>query len=706
VPNKKSVVLSVVFSILFFVFAFFGFGLIWVCDVWRTITFDEIVYHLMAPMEGTEKSVIIGFILRVPLIAAVLTAVLVFVSRKLLKKSKADFYSSNAVAIIASLILLGVMTIRADEQYGIRQYIRAQSGESSFMNQYYADPSLVELRAPEQKRNLIYIFLESMEMTYADESVGGAFQNNVIPELTNLALVEGECFNGASESLDGGIVLSGASWTMGGLVAQTGGVPIVTGLNNRMATESDSFYPNLISIGDVLEEEGYRNYFMCGSDSVFGGRAQYFIDHGNYEIFDYNTALEERYIPEGYEEWWGYEDEKLFTYAREKILELAGGDQPFNFTMLTADTHFEDGYVCRLCEDEYDTQYSNVMACSSRQLMEFINWLKEQDFYENTTIVLSGDHLTMDADYCEDLGFYERRTYVSVINSALDYEAQTGRYYDTFDLFPTTLAAMGFEIEGDRLGLGVNLYGSEPTLVEQFSASEINEELMMSGDYYTAHFGTPSPFSGSMLRAVGLVEVDTFVDNGNLQVEVIGLENADEMPSNVYGYILNPEGEIIDQADLVLGTDKIYRYNCSGVDTSGDYTLCIYVTDADGNDVGLFNEPIEENTVIPEDEYGDVDFIFERNGEETARIVYPLLMPSGTVPGWIYVWDDNDPTNIRKYPLSYLRVTNDDGSESIFITSEDVYVADFDPELVNFSIYFYHDDYGVLYSNRYMHSLS
>lgn len=48
--------------------------------------------------------------------------------------------------------------------------------------------------------------------------------------------------------------------------------------------------------------------------------------------------------------------------------------------MLTVDTHFTDGYVCELCQNQYDEQYSNVIACSSRQVSEFLDWIKQQDF--------------------------------------------------------------------------------------------------------------------------------------------------------------------------------------------------------------------------------------------------------------------------------------------------------------------------------------
>ena len=35
------------------------------------------------------------------------------------------------------------------------------------------------------------------------------------------------------------------------------------------------------------------------------------------------------------------------------------------------------------------------------------------------------------------------------------------------DLFPTTLSSMGVEIEGNKLGLGTDLFSNEETLMEK-----------------------------------------------------------------------------------------------------------------------------------------------------------------------------------------------------------------------------------------------
>ena len=43
----------------------------------------------------------------------------------------------------------------------------------------------------------------------------------------------------------------------------------------------------------------------------------------NGSILDYNTALTQKWIPEGYHVWWGYEDEKLLDIAKKMLTETA-----------------------------------------------------------------------------------------------------------------------------------------------------------------------------------------------------------------------------------------------------------------------------------------------------------------------------------------------------------------------------------------------
>lgn len=52
-------------------------------------------------------------------------------------------------------------------------------------------------------------------------------------------------------------------------------------------------------------------------------RGAFYKGHGDYDVRDYKYALTNGRIPEGYKVFWGYEDEKLFQFAREDLLEMA-----------------------------------------------------------------------------------------------------------------------------------------------------------------------------------------------------------------------------------------------------------------------------------------------------------------------------------------------------------------------------------------------
>ena len=116
------------------------------------------------------------------------------------------------------------------------------------------------------------------------------------------------------------------------------------------------------------------------AEAVFGGRKLYYTEHGNYEIDDFWYAVNRNWL-EGKENSWGYGDWRLFLQAKERLKELSAEDQPFNLTMLTLDTHFENGIRCKYCEIEYPgNSYADVYSCSSRQLSEFISWCQDQSY--------------------------------------------------------------------------------------------------------------------------------------------------------------------------------------------------------------------------------------------------------------------------------------------------------------------------------------
>ena len=61
---------------------------------------------------------------------------------------------------------------------------------------------------------------------------------------------------------------------------------------------------------------------------------------------------------------------------------------------------------------------------------------------------------------------------------------EKNRLFTTLDLFPSTLAAMGVQIEGERLGLGTNLFSGKQTLAEEYGYEHLFEELKKKSLFY------------------------------------------------------------------------------------------------------------------------------------------------------------------------------------------------------------------------------
>ena len=149
------------------------------------------------------------------------------------------------------------------------------------------------------------------------------------------------------------------------------------------------------------------------------------------------------------------------------------------------------GYQCELCEESNSGEsYDQSISCSSRQVAEFVKWIQQQPFYENTTIIIVGDHESMDNGYFSRMvdADYQRLLYNCFINTPVEAKKATNRHFAAVDLFPTTLAAIGCTIEGDRLGLGTNLFCGAKTLTELHGFQRFNEELAKASTYYENHF--------------------------------------------------------------------------------------------------------------------------------------------------------------------------------------------------------------------------
>lgn len=364
----------------------------WVKMTCGNVSFSIILLQLTSPIKGTDSG-IINSIIKTAVVPPVLLAVAavlcyLFIVRGMyaledLPVKKIPRWSKICIEVVMVVFFLNTVQVQGTE-IGMWDYIQSVRESSDFYEKEYVNPAKVKMTFPKEKKNLIYIFMESMESSYADKEDGGTMDDNYIPNLTKLARENVQFTDKKDGKVGGPVCLEATAYTAGGLVAQTSAI----------------------------------NLKVMNSGAV------------------------------------------------------------------------SDSFL----ENKYDTTYGNAVACADRQVYDFVQWIKKQDFYEDTTIIIAGDHTSMvdtGSKFWKSLSNdYQRTVYNAIINPQCAYKKKvtTKRKFSTMDMFPTTLAALGVEIDGNKLGLGTNLFSGEETLREELGANYINKELKRNDKMYNQFY--------------------------------------------------------------------------------------------------------------------------------------------------------------------------------------------------------------------------
>ena len=476
--------------------AFFVFFSKWFIDYFGNITPEQFLFNLNSPLKGTSTDMY-REIFMTPVFSVVSTIVIFSIIINFhydiwikVKNNNIKLLSQKALRIITFIVsiicLFGGVTYGA-KKLSLDKVYKAYVSDTPYIKDNYVDPRNVKMSFPAKKRNLIHIYLESVENSYLSKELGGNMKVNLMPELTQLSK-EGISFS-HSDKFGGPYQTYGSSWSVASMINMSMGLPLKIPMGGNSYGKSGSFLPGAISIGDILEAQGYEQTIMFGADADFGGLTTFFTTHGNFNIFDHKAAIEKKLIPKDYNVWWGYEDDKLYEYAKNEITRLSKTGKPFNFTMETADTHFPDGYLSKKASKKYDSQYANVIAYSTKEAVNFIKWIQKQPFYKDTTIVVTGDHLSMDKKFFKDFDkSYHRTIFNLILNPSTTTKNTKNRQFSPVDMYPTILASMGVQVEGDRLGLGTNLFSNKPTLIERDGLKVVGQGFEGKSNFFNNTF--------------------------------------------------------------------------------------------------------------------------------------------------------------------------------------------------------------------------
>ena len=159
--------------IILFIVMLVIFSILWGNRTFSVKTLNQMIYHMIVPCDGTDEGIFKDWFLNCAPPAFLTTLIGVFL---LYKTPLVFLFDYQGICI--TILILGTL-LYALINYQIITYVFDMVRTSKLYEEHYVDPQNVELEFKE-KRNLIHIYLESVENTYLSKEDGGQEKNNYI----------------------------------------------------------------------------------------------------------------------------------------------------------------------------------------------------------------------------------------------------------------------------------------------------------------------------------------------------------------------------------------------------------------------------------------------------------------------------------------------------------------------------------------------
>ncbi|AKC87330.1 phosphoglycerol transferase I [Pseudoxanthomonas suwonensis] len=401
------------------------------------------VYHLRSGMDGAGigdfARPILGF-----LVLALLSLSPLLLVRRCREHRRGGVAFAGFMAAFAAAVLSSPLTGDA-----LRLYQQSRPVDSDQVASEYTVPD----KPLRQRRNIVWIYGESLERTYLDPR---AFPG-LMPNLARLA-GEGLDFRGVASA-------EGSGWTIAGLVSSLCGVPLTTarGDENSMG-RMDDFLPGAHCLSDYLKQQGYALHFSGGADAAFAAKGKFLASHG------FDTVKEQRYYRERgvarkHFSNWGLHDDVLLDDVFDDFMQLSAAGRPFMLTALTMDTHHPAGHLPVACRGiRYDSEYGDIgllraLACSDRLISRLVERIRASPHADDTLIVVASDHLAMPNDLNHVLARLPRENLLLYLGSGLPPQ-QVASAGTTLDSGATLLQLLDPDL--GELGFGRSLLAPPP----------------------------------------------------------------------------------------------------------------------------------------------------------------------------------------------------------------------------------------------------
>ena len=456
--NKIKIAALIGFTVFLYRFV------VWIARNFGDISLDQMLFHMGTDSTGVPPRLIQTAILELvgrPLIAFTIAYGLVSIqSFRKFALHKILVWLSYLAILISLYFLYDVLKLKEFFE------------KSSFTGDWYeiyGQPAPKALAAPEHKRNLIFIYVESLEK----------FR---VTSATRLGK-----FSEAYGAPKQWHMLPGTQWTIAAMISSQCGVPQMlhglVGKNNVSKTPHP--LQNTVCMADILRAANYQTLYVDSANPAFAGKGNFFSTHG-FEKVHGSSNIEEMFPNSIIEDWWGVPDSVLYEYTKQKLNNLAASGQPFYLAMNTVNTHGPKGALSPSCKDKgFTKDLDSIFNCSVSEVGEFLEWINAQPFSQNTVVVIMGDHPIMTEHKLGSKFTAKKEQEIFFLVRRPDGVPLPPKNMTHVDIFPTTLAALGFTIPNERLGLGHNIYNSS-SLVETVAPNELRKIIRKPSPAYDA----------------------------------------------------------------------------------------------------------------------------------------------------------------------------------------------------------------------------
>lgn len=326
-------------------------------------------------------------------------------------------------------------------------------------------------------KNIIIIIVESL-LSFADEL---SFSGQAITPYLNQIKKENTYYNHhvipqtqLGESSDGQFIY------LTGLLPLKNSVTIVNHLKNQF-----------ISLSSLLKEQNKitESRMTIPTGPTFWRQDKICSNYQIDSLFTRNEYSQKR-------EMW-LNDEQIFDLAKSKDINTT---QPFLSVILTSSTHSPynqaiDNYITFDFPSDYSNELKNYLInlhYADKQIGNYIQFLKENDLYSNSIIIIVSDHEAHDSylNLPLTLKHITKEIPLYIINPPAKIVRPSNDTITQSDIFPTLLDLTGIQSSwrgvGRSLLLPDSLANTPRELTRREKAQEISE-IIIHSDYFKSH---------------------------------------------------------------------------------------------------------------------------------------------------------------------------------------------------------------------------